>query len=231
MTRSQICDTMNPTNPVLTVAPIEEETEMFGATNNKITALYCRLSQEDARMGESLSIENQKSMLLQYCKEHHFPNPLFFVDATDIIGLKQNPTNGRRFSPIFSFIGHFSIQNEKMLLLKQRRKTEYGKDKAFVDLSKSMNAFRHFREQEALWQTQSKKYHWRNFTLFRITHSVCETMTRCSRQLRAFVSMVFLSPVLQDPVTTAALRLSQDTEGNTPVSLRDLKLCRLLFGT
>ena len=53
---------------------------MFGATNNKITALYCRLSQEDARMGESLSIENQKSMLLQYCKEHHFPNLLFFVD-------------------------------------------------------------------------------------------------------------------------------------------------------
>lgn len=80
MTRSQICDTMNPTNPVLTVAPIEEETEMFGATNNKITALYCRLSQEDARMGESLSIENQKSMLMQYAKEHHFPNPLFFVD-------------------------------------------------------------------------------------------------------------------------------------------------------
>ena len=80
MTRSQICDTMIPTNPVLTVAPIEEETEMFGATNNKITALYCRLSQEDARMGESLSIENQKSMLMQYAKEHHFPNPLFFVD-------------------------------------------------------------------------------------------------------------------------------------------------------
>ena len=80
MTRSQICDTMISTNPVLTVAPIEEETEMFGATNNKITALYCRLSQEDARMGESLSIENQKSMLMQYAKEHHFPNPLFFVD-------------------------------------------------------------------------------------------------------------------------------------------------------
>jgi len=53
---------------------------MLGATTNKITALYCRLSQEDARMGESLSIENQKAMLLQYCKEHHFPNPSFFVD-------------------------------------------------------------------------------------------------------------------------------------------------------
>lgn len=30
-----------------------------------------------------------------------------YIDATDIIGLKQNPTNGRRFSPIFLVIGHF----------------------------------------------------------------------------------------------------------------------------
>lgn len=52
---------------------------MFGATN-KITALYCRLSQEDERSGESLSIENQKAILLQYVKDHHFPNPVFFVD-------------------------------------------------------------------------------------------------------------------------------------------------------
>ena len=52
---------------------------MYGATD-KITALYCRLSQEDDRAGESLSIENQKIMLLQYAREHHFPNPTFFVD-------------------------------------------------------------------------------------------------------------------------------------------------------
>ena len=52
---------------------------MYGATE-KITALYCRLPQEDDRAGESLSIENQKAMLLQYAREHHFPNPTFFVD-------------------------------------------------------------------------------------------------------------------------------------------------------
>lgn len=52
---------------------------MSGATN-KITALYCRLSQGDERAGESLSIENQKTILLSYAKEHHFPNPVFFVD-------------------------------------------------------------------------------------------------------------------------------------------------------
>ncbi len=46
---------MVPANPVQTVAPEKEETEMLRATD-KITALYCRLSQEDERLGESLSI-------------------------------------------------------------------------------------------------------------------------------------------------------------------------------
>ena len=72
---------MNPTDPVLTDAPVmKEDTKMSGANENRITALYCRLSQEDERYGESLSIENQKMILLAYAKEHHFPNPTFFVD-------------------------------------------------------------------------------------------------------------------------------------------------------
>ncbi|MCF2660856.1 recombinase family protein [Pseudoflavonifractor phocaeensis] len=79
MTNTQNLGTIEPTNPVLTVAPSKEDTEMYGATD-KMTALYCRLSQEDDRAGESLSIENQKAMLLQYAREHHFPNPMFFVD-------------------------------------------------------------------------------------------------------------------------------------------------------
>ena len=78
-----------------------------------ITALYCRLSQEDERLGESLSIENQRKMLEKYARDKGFPNLQFYVDATDIIGLKQNPTNGRRFSPIFSFIGHFRYKTRK----------------------------------------------------------------------------------------------------------------------
>jgi len=63
-------------NPVLAVAPLKEETEMLRAT----TALYCRLSQEDANEGDSNSITNQKDILLRYAKEHRFPNPTFFVD-------------------------------------------------------------------------------------------------------------------------------------------------------
>jgi len=47
---------------------------------DKITALYCRLSQEDMQAGESESIQNQKEYLMKYAKEHGFPNPKFYVD-------------------------------------------------------------------------------------------------------------------------------------------------------
>ena len=48
--------------------------------DNKITALYCRLSQDDALDGESNSITNQKSIVEKYAKENGFKNTKFFVD-------------------------------------------------------------------------------------------------------------------------------------------------------
>lgn len=50
-----------------------------GQKELEITALYCRLSQDDGREGESNSISNKK-ILLAYAQQHHFPNPQFFVD-------------------------------------------------------------------------------------------------------------------------------------------------------
>lgn len=47
---------------------------------DKITALYCRLSQDDALDGESNSITNQKALLSRYAAEHGFRNTVFFVD-------------------------------------------------------------------------------------------------------------------------------------------------------
>ena len=47
---------------------------------DKITALYCRLSQDDALDGESNSITNQKALLSKYAAEHGFRNIQFFVD-------------------------------------------------------------------------------------------------------------------------------------------------------
>ena len=46
---------------------------------DKITALYCRLSQEDMQAGESESIQNQKLILQKYADEHHFFNTRFVL--------------------------------------------------------------------------------------------------------------------------------------------------------
>lgn len=48
----------------------------------KITALYCRLSQEDENKGDSDSdsIINQKSILTKYAKDNGFENIEVFVD-------------------------------------------------------------------------------------------------------------------------------------------------------
>ena len=40
----------------------------------KKAALYCRLSVDDGRMGESVSIGSQKILLEQYCKDHAIDN-------------------------------------------------------------------------------------------------------------------------------------------------------------
>lgn len=53
---------------------------MIKQAENKITALYCRLSQDDGREGESNSISNQKEILAQYARANGFHNTMFFVD-------------------------------------------------------------------------------------------------------------------------------------------------------
>ena len=59
-------------NPVLAdCPPIKEEHSMSRQSDNKITALYCRLSRDDELQGDSNSIVNQKAILSKY---------VFFVD-------------------------------------------------------------------------------------------------------------------------------------------------------
>lgn len=49
-------------------------------SNQTMTALYCRLSQEDELAGESNSIHNQKQILQEYADRNGFQNSRFFVD-------------------------------------------------------------------------------------------------------------------------------------------------------
>ena len=47
---------------------------------DKITALYCRLSQDDMLQGESNSITNQKAILKKYADDNGFTNTVYYVD-------------------------------------------------------------------------------------------------------------------------------------------------------
>lgn len=47
---------------------------------DKITALYCRLSNDDDLQGESNSITNQKAILKKYADENGLENTQFYVD-------------------------------------------------------------------------------------------------------------------------------------------------------
>lgn len=48
--------------------------------NEKITALYCRLSKDDDIVGDSNSIQNQKIILEKYAKDNNFINCKFYID-------------------------------------------------------------------------------------------------------------------------------------------------------
>lgn len=84
-------------------------------------AIYIRLSKEDMRcLDESESVTNQRQIIEDHIAGFNDGDEYIivdeYVDATVIIGLKQNPTYGRRFSPIFLFIRAFCGAKRKMLL-------------------------------------------------------------------------------------------------------------------
>ncbi len=47
---------------------------------DKITPLYERLNRDDELQGESNSISNQKTLLMDYARRNGFPNPTHFTD-------------------------------------------------------------------------------------------------------------------------------------------------------
>ena len=65
----------------------------------KTTALYCRLSKDDERQGESLSIETQKSMLVRYAQENGLlPYEIYVDDGYS--GLNFERPSFQRINPM-----------------------------------------------------------------------------------------------------------------------------------
>lgn len=57
-------------------------------------AVYCRLSQDDGSAGESGSIQTQRTLLTQYCKEHSIQIVDYYCDD----GGAEPTLNGRNSS-------------------------------------------------------------------------------------------------------------------------------------
>lgn len=66
---------------------------MYFNQKSILAADYLRLSREDGDKLESDSIRNQRSLINDFVKQHKEIQLVEeYIDATDIIGLKQNPT-------------------------------------------------------------------------------------------------------------------------------------------
>ena len=60
-----------------------------------ITALYCRLSIEDGRENESMSISNQKALLRDFAEKNGLLDYEYYVDGPFKIGLNQKHPTAR----------------------------------------------------------------------------------------------------------------------------------------
>lgn len=85
MTQTQIHATISPCTPILSADPTVKEDAMLD--QQKITILYCRLSNEDALDGESNSIQNQELL----CRGWFLPPNTydcgsFVVNGTAVVG-------------------------------------------------------------------------------------------------------------------------------------------------
>ena len=92
---------MRDTPPKVITIPAKPETAKEQAVQRQLrVAAYCRVSTDDEE--QLTSYEAQQTYYTdKIMTNRDWTMAGIFADATVIIGLKQNPTHGRRFSPIF----------------------------------------------------------------------------------------------------------------------------------
>ncbi len=131
----------------------------------EIAAIYCRLSQDDGDLGESGSIQTQKSILTRYCKDNHiaigeiysddgytgqnFNRPDFKRMMDDIEAGKINVVVvndlsrfGREYAEMGYIIEHyFEEKGIRFISLYERVDTAKSKDNLIMAITNVMNSF------------------------------------------------------------------------------------------
>lgn len=70
--------------------------------------IYCRLSNDDERDGESVSIENQKLLLQSYVRQRGWNEIAVYCDGSSIVGLSQKELAKQVFSDLVQLFSHFT---------------------------------------------------------------------------------------------------------------------------
>ena len=106
-------------------AKINKKTAMpIDSPRKRRVAAYARVSTDSEE--QATSYEAQVDYYTNYIKNRKdWEFVRVYADATVIIGLKQNPTHGRRFSPIF-LLKSGILWGKTQNATTKRRKTEYG---------------------------------------------------------------------------------------------------------
>lgn len=131
----------------------------------EIAAIYCRLSQDDGSVGESGSIQTQKTLLTQYCEEHHitiggyycddgwsgtnFDRPDFKRMIDDIeagkinmVIVKDLSRFGREYAEMGMYIEHyFEEKGVRFLSVAENIDTRNGFDNLALPVTNVMNSF------------------------------------------------------------------------------------------
>ena len=106
---------MSDQKRTVTIIPARINTAENKIKRQLRVAAYCRVSTEEEEQLSSYEAQ------CKYYTEKIMSNPEWtmagiYADATVIIGLKQNPTYGRRFSPIFLLYRAFCGAKRRMPL-------------------------------------------------------------------------------------------------------------------
>ena len=129
------------------------------------TAIYCRLSQDDGSVGESGSIQTQRTLLTQYCSEHDFPIHDYYCDdgwsgtnferpefkrmMSDIEGGKINlvivkdlSRFGREYAQMGIYIEHyFEEKSVRFISVAENIDTAKGTDGLVLPFTNVINSF------------------------------------------------------------------------------------------
>ena len=129
------------------------------------TAIYCRLSQDDGQTGESGSIQTQKTLLTQYCNDHHFVISDYYCDdgwsgtnfdrpqfqrmmedieegKINIVVVKDLSRFGREYAQMGLYIEHyFEQKGVRFIAVSENIDTQNGTDNLVFPFTNVVNSY------------------------------------------------------------------------------------------